>query len=188
VTLPPGCARLATRPPPTGSGPNGKTMGMIAVACFNVGTAVAFVTMTSTLRRTNSAAISVLRSGRPSNQRYSNAMVRPSIQPSSRSRPTRASVHGRQAAASVPRTPIVGSLLGCCARALSGHAAAAPPSATSNSRRLMVTIIRPSRARCVIATIPRHERAVLTARHPARAGRTPGTGCNSAPPGLKTPA
>jgi len=37
----------------------------------------------------------------------------------------------------------------CCARAASGHAAAAPPSATSNSRRPMVTVIRPSRARCV---------------------------------------
>src|SRR5262245_24559287 len=30
----------------------------------------------------------------------------------------------------------------------SGHAAAAPPSAVSNSRRPMVTVIRPSRARC----------------------------------------
>ena len=37
----------------------------------------------------------------------------------------------------------------CCARAASDHAAAAPPSATSNSRRPMVTVIRPSRARCV---------------------------------------
>jgi hypothetical protein len=27
----------------------------------------------------------------------------------------------------------------------------------------MVTVIRPSRARCVKATVPRHERAVLTA-------------------------
>src|SRR6516164_1706890 len=40
-------------------------------------------------------------------------------------------------------------ITGCCARAASGHAAAAPPSATSNSRRPMVTVIRPSRARCV---------------------------------------
>jgi len=31
----------------------------------------------------------------------------------------------------------------------------------------MVTVIRPSRARCVNTTIPRRERAVLTARHPA---------------------
>src|SRR6516225_638220 len=50
----------------------------------------------------------------------------------------------------------------CCARAASGHAAAAPPSAASNSRRPMVTVIRPSRARCVKATIPRHARAVFT--------------------------
>src|SRR5262249_7642336 len=63
----------------------------------------------------------------------------------------------------------------CFARAANGHAAAAPPSAASNSRRPMVTVIRPSRARCVKGTIPRHERAVLTARHLARAGGTPGT-------------
>ena len=41
-------------------------------------------------------------------------------------------------------------------------AAAAPPSATSNSRRPMVTVIRPSRARRVNGTIARHERAVFT--------------------------
>src|SRR5262249_27676814 len=51
-------------------------------------------------------------------------------------------------------------IAGCCARAASGHAAAAPPSAASNSRRPMVTVIRPSRARCVEGTIARHERAV----------------------------
>ena len=50
----------------------------------------------------------------------------------------------------------------CCARAASGHAATAPPSAASNSRRPMVTVIRPSRARCVKGTIPRHEGAVFT--------------------------
>src|SRR5262249_54840738 len=62
----------------------------------------------------------------------------------------------------------------CCARAASGQAAAAPPSATSNSRRPMMTVIRPSRARCVKGTIPRHERAVLPARHPKLAKHTPG--------------
>jgi len=50
----------------------------------------------------------------------------------------------------------------CCARAASGHAAAALPRAASNSRRPMVTVIRPSRARCVKGTIPRHEGAVFT--------------------------
>src|SRR5262249_22633913 len=52
------------------------------------------------------------------------------------------------------------------ARAASGHAAAAPPSAASNSRRPMVTVIRPSRARCVNGTIPRHDGAVFTFRGP----------------------
>src|SRR5215471_16189439 len=33
--------------------------------------------------------------------------------------------------------------VGRCARATSGHIAAAPPSAASNSRRPMVTVIRP---------------------------------------------
>ena len=46
-------------------------------------------------------------------------------------------------------------------RAASGHAAALP-SAASNSRRPMVTVIRPSRARCVNGTIPRRERPVFT--------------------------
>jgi len=58
------------------------------------------------------------------------------------------------------RNPTAG-IAGCCARTASGHAAAAPPSAASNSRRPMVTVIRASRARCVKRTIPRHERAVL---------------------------
>src|SRR6516165_217238 len=44
---------------------------------------------------------------------------------------------------------LIGARSGCCVRAASGHAAAAPPSAASNSRRAMVTLIRPSRARCV---------------------------------------
>src|SRR5262249_39895329 len=59
------------------------------------------------------------------------------------------------------RYPITG-IAGCCARAASGHVAAAPPSAASNSRRPMVTVIRPSHARCVEGRIPRHERAVFT--------------------------
>ena len=34
-----------------------------------------------------------------------------------------------------PKNPMVGSFAGCCARAASGHAAAAPPSSVMNSRR-----------------------------------------------------
>src|SRR5262249_27225939 len=43
-------------------------------------------------------------------------------------------------------------------------------SAASNSRRPMVTVIRPSRTRCVKETIPRHERAVLAFEEGQNAG------------------
>jgi len=58
----------------------------------------------------------------------------------------------------------------CCACAASGHIAAAPPNAASNSRRPMVTVIRPSRARCVNGTMPRRERAVFTFKEGRMAG------------------
>src|SRR5262249_49119969 len=61
------------------------------------------------------------------------------------------------------RNPITG-IAACCARAMSGHAATAPPSAASNSRRPMVTVIRPSRARCVKEKIPRLQRAIFPSR------------------------
>jgi len=97
--------------------------------------------MTSTLSRMNSAAISAKRSSRPSAQRYSIAMVRFSIQPSSRSLCTKASVEAlSNDALFAHRTPIVGSLPACCARAASGHAAAAPPSSVMKSRRLTPSI------------------------------------------------
>ena len=138
VTLPPGRARLATRPVPTGSPAAAMTIGMTDVACLAATTAsVADVTMTSTLRRTNSAAISAKRSLRPSAQRYSIVMVRPSIQPSSRRRCTKAVTHWPwDEGVPATRNPMVGSLAGCCcARAASGHAAAAPPSVAKNSLR-----------------------------------------------------
>jgi hypothetical protein len=102
---------------------------MTAVACFAATTdGVAYVTMTSTLSRTNSFAISVRCSYRPSAQRYSIATVRPSIQPSSRNRCTKAVTHRFMAKdVLVPKNPMVGSLPACCARAASGHAAAALP-------------------------------------------------------------
>src|SRR5262245_19299228 len=70
VTLPPGRAREATRPVPTGSPAVANTIGMTDVACFaaTVG-GVEDVTMTSTFSRTNSAAISANCSVRPSAQR-----------------------------------------------------------------------------------------------------------------------
>jgi hypothetical protein len=136
VTLSPGRAKVATRPVPTGSPANTKTIGTTDVACFTATAAFPPVTMTSTLSRTNSAAISAKCSLRASAQRYSIARLRPSIQPISRSRCTKAAVHGLQAeAVAVPKYPMVGSFPGCSARAASGQEAAPPPRRVINSRR-----------------------------------------------------
>src|SRR5882762_2485514 len=65
VTFPPGRARLATRPLPTGSAADANTIGIIDVACCAMTTdLVPAVTMTSTLNRTHSEAISAKRSVR----------------------------------------------------------------------------------------------------------------------------
>jgi hypothetical protein len=92
------------------------------------------------------AALGPMRSLRPSAQRYSIATVRPSVQPSSRSRCATAATHCPAAAAvPAPRNPTVGFLLGC-ARAMSGHAAAAPLSSVMNSRLLTRSPRRRGRA------------------------------------------
>src|SRR5262249_37711419 len=91
VTLPPGRAKPATKPVAAGSPAVVNTIGITAVARLTATTgAVPHVTITSTLSRTNSLAISAERSLRPSAQRYSIAMLRASIQPSSRNRCTKA--------------------------------------------------------------------------------------------------
>jgi hypothetical protein len=139
VTLPPGLARLATRPLLTGSPAVANTIGMTDVARLAAKiVGVPDVTMISTLSRTNSAAISAKRSLRPSPQRYSIARLRPSIQPSSRSRWTKGAAHSLAAERVLwPKNPMVGSFFGCCALAASGHATVAPPSSATNSRRPM---------------------------------------------------
>ncbi len=99
------------KPASTGSPAAANTIGMTVVACFAATTArVPAVTMISTLSRTNSAAISAKRSSRPSPQRYSIVMVRPSIRPSSRNRCTKAAVHSVAAERVLrPKKPMVGS-------------------------------------------------------------------------------
>src|SRR4051794_21534974 len=64
------------------------------------------------------------------------ATVRPSTQPSSRSRPTNAAVHLLMAdCESWPRNPMVGTLATCCALAANDQVSVAPPTASMNSRR-----------------------------------------------------
>src|SRR5215467_8083180 len=145
VTFPPGRRRLATNPRPTGSPVSAMTIGISRVACL-AATAVGVnqVTMISTLRRTSSAANSGSRLICPSADRNSNRMFCPSIYPRSCSpcRITRQNCSGLI----LPMTsaPMVGTF-GCCARAASGHATAAPPTVAMNSRRPMWFAMRPSR-------------------------------------------
>src|SRR5215471_5188352 len=99
--------------------------------------------------------------------------LRPTIQPNSPSACRNAPLpawYSESSAVPGINTPTRRTRSPCCARAASGHAATPPPSATSNSRRPMVTVIRPSRARCVKATIPRHERTVLAFEEGQNAG------------------
>jgi hypothetical protein len=101
--------------------------------------------MTSTLSLTNSAEISAKRSPRPSAQRYSMLTVRPSIQPSSRIRCTKAEVHVLHPASDpAPKYPMVGSLFVCWAAAVNGNVAV--PKSVIKSRRLMFPLFAPCKA------------------------------------------
>src|SRR5262249_21522332 len=84
VTLPPGRARLATRPSATGSTEVASTMGMALVAPFaaNGVRPPPETTIRSTLRRTSSAASSGMRSLFWSANRYSMLIFFPSTHPS----------------------------------------------------------------------------------------------------------
>src|SRR5215469_3155430 len=135
VTLPSGRAKLATKPAP-GSDATAKTIGVVVVSCFSTAAAVPYVTITSTCRRRNSAVKSLTRLELPPAQRYSISIVSPSIQPSSRRRATKATVHELQTVGSAPSTPICRGVP-CCACATSGHAATVPERSWTNSRRVM---------------------------------------------------
>ena len=83
VRLPPGRARLATRPSLTGSSAALKTMGVVVVTALtaNAEGAPPLVAITATCRRTSSAASSGRRSYCLSAQRYSIATFSPSTWP-----------------------------------------------------------------------------------------------------------
>jgi hypothetical protein len=102
--------------------------------------------ITATCRRTRSAANSGIRSSRPPAQRNSIDTLRPSTYPVSLKPLRNASSRLTLISAEVPpRNPITGIAV-CCARAASGHAAAAPPSKVMNSRRLTLDLPLQSRS------------------------------------------
>ena len=79
VTFPPGRAMLDTRPVATASPLTAITMGIVAVACLAARIpGMPWVTITSTFKRTNSAANAGSWSSLPSAHRYSMTMSRPS--------------------------------------------------------------------------------------------------------------
>src|SRR5262249_22363045 len=120
VTLPPGRARLSTRPASTGSSPApSKTMGIILVAFIAARTAGSPDTKRiSTLSRSSSAASSGGRSDFPSAYRYSMDMFCPSLYPRSLSANRIPSTRADSLAASVfERYPIRETFAGCCASA-----------------------------------------------------------------------
>src|SRR3972149_5303138 len=86
VRFPPGRPNLSMSPDPIGSAARAKTMGVVPFACLALwATTVPGAKITSTLRRTSSAASSPSRSDFPSPARTSRKTLLPSIYPSSAS-------------------------------------------------------------------------------------------------------
>ena len=138
VVLPPGRARLSTKPPPTGSAIT-NTIGTVRVACCSA----AYESATGgqdDVRRERDQFGGVflrMRSASPAAQRVSIRTLRP------RSSPALQPCRMRDSGPALLDCPRLGHkhadaphALGCCARAASGHAAA-PPSSVMNSRRLV---------------------------------------------------
>lgn len=129
VVLPPGRARLSTKPAPTGSETRMNTIGTVRVAFCNASTPnVPAANRTSGASATSSAAYLRSRSGSFSPQRTSIRTLRPSLQPSCR-RPSCKATRPLRPCASAgvfESMPIRRIFSGCCARAASGHAATDP--------------------------------------------------------------
>ena len=128
VTLPPGRLRLATRPVLTGSSPARRRSGSSWLPLLAASAAAPpLATITATWRRTKSAASAGSRSYWLSAQRNSIATLRPSTKPGF-AQALAERRHVIVASASCALEKADHRHAGCCARAASGHAAAAPPS------------------------------------------------------------
>src|SRR5262245_36901144 len=122
--FPPGCARLAISPVPTGSGLVTMTMGIALVAFLAAWAAGSpAVTRTSSLRRISSANTSGSFSDRPAAYRCSMTMFLPSKYPNS-SNPCCKAATKLLSISSEPydRYPISGTFFGCCASAMTATA------------------------------------------------------------------
>jgi hypothetical protein len=152
VSRPPGRARLGTKPLPTGSVTSTKTIGSVPLTGSSPAiTGVVGAKIKSGASPTSSFAWACRRLA-SGTQRYSRRRLRPSTQPSSRSPASNAwarTCPSGSVCANAIITPTRRVRSCRCARAASGHAAAAPPRTVMNSRRRMGSI-RASQEGCGI--------------------------------------
>src|SRR5262249_19413535 len=136
VRLPPKRLRLATTPSLTGSSPMPKTIGIVAVAAFAAMVAGGPATWNASTRRlTSSAASAGSWSTLPDANRLSKTTFWPSTNPASLSPCANSRVRGGVSPGD-HRVRKPTTCMRCCARAVTGHAAALP-SRVMNWRRLM---------------------------------------------------
>ena len=141
------------KPLPTGSATATNTAGIVRVVPSNVVKPGLLTTKkTSGDRLANSPASRAIRSGLAPPQRRSIRKLRSSAHPNSRNRWRKASTYDCcSALLSSPTktapTRRIRLVWGCCARAASGHATAAPINPDINSRLMMLIAIDPSPCR-----------------------------------------
>jgi hypothetical protein len=138
VALPPGRARLLTKPAPTGSGTTANTMGTVRLA-WRRGATDALPSARSQLERVLTRFLLV-----GTGPRYSTRTFRPSTQPNS-CRPCvnaaiRRGTSGSSAAIGMS-TPMRRICSACWASATCGQAAAALPTRVMNSRRFIRPLV-----------------------------------------------
>ena len=132
VTLPPGRARLATKPTRTGSATAMKTIGMVDVAFFAARLGCgAKATISSGFSATNSCASTGKRSTCPPAARKSMRRLRPSTQPARRNSSRNTSTPGAPSQREEQSTPMCATLSVRCAATI-GDAAIRPPAITAS--------------------------------------------------------
>ena len=151
MTLPPGRARLSTKPAPTGSGTITNTIGTVRVICCK-GSHGRSASGKNHVRRKRQQFAPRLASAlgigcRPTGHRHARCGPRPSPTPATLARMRRArACAAASSALMLMSTPMRRIRSPCCPRAASGHAAAAPPSSVMNSRLFIQSPRRRGRA------------------------------------------
>src|SRR5215831_8678718 len=161
----PGACQALDEAASTGSDMAVKTIGTVPLSCCRAATATELkAKIASGLTASSSPAKRRFRSGSPAVQRSSICKLSPALQPSSSSRLRNVAIQPFVSASSATpiNTPIRRTPSRCCARAVSGHAAA-PPSSVMNARRFIFAVIRSPRRRGRGRSAPRRGRVRVRA-------------------------